>query len=209
MPDAERSRIAPLTEDLRSLLARTAGRPVSITEIADTLGERGTAALTVLLAAPFVQPIPLPGLSIPFGLAIAALGLRLSRSKGVWLPAFLLRRQLQSVTLAAMVRVAEKLAGPVERRLRPAWSPMVSSGGHLAAGIAIAVAAITILPPIPIPGFNAVPALAIVLLALGLMESDGRAVAAGYVVLLGAFGYFYLWWNVAVRMLQQVIGLFT
>jgi hypothetical protein len=209
LPHAERNRLAPLTEDLRALLRRAEGRSVGVAEIADTLGERGTAALTVLLAAPFVQPIPLPGLSLPFGIAIAALGVRLTRGKSIWLPSFLLPRQLQPATLAAMVRVAEKLAGPVERRLRPAWSPLVSRAGHLAAGTAIAVAAITILPPIPIPGFNAVPALAIVLLALGLMESDGRAVAAGYAVLLGAFGYFYLWWSVAVRMLEQVIGLFT
>jgi hypothetical protein len=175
----------------------------------EALGERGTAAVIVLLAAPFVQPIPLPGLSIPFGIAIAVLGIRLGWGRTVWLPGFLLRREIQPATLKAIVRVVERLANPIERLLLPRWGALVSRSGHMVTGVAIAIAAVTILPPIPIPGFNAVPSLAIVLFALGLMESDGRAVAAGYVVLLAAFAYFYVWWNVAVRMLQQVIGLFS
>jgi hypothetical protein len=73
------------------------------------------------------------------------------------------------------------------------------------AGVAIAVAALLLFPPFPMPGINALPGLAIVLLALGLMERDCISVAAGYVVLVVSYAYLYLWWDVAVKVLRQIM----
>jgi hypothetical protein len=196
--------LTPLTEALRGLLERTGDQPTSIGALLAALGERGTAVLIILMAAPFVLPIPLPGLSMPFGLAIVVLGLRLGFGRPPWLPRFLLRRPLQPPTLAAIVRAVERVAGPIERRLRPCWPSFFGPAMHVLSGLAIAVAALLLIPPFPMPGINALPSLAIVLLALGTMERDGRAVAAGYVVLLVGYAYLYFWWDVAMRAVRHV-----
>jgi hypothetical protein len=199
--------LSPLTDDLQAVLARAGGRPISIGDLVHALGERGTAVLAILMAAPFVLPVPLPGLSLPFGVALMILGIRLGLGRPLWLPGFILRRPLQPATLANVVRAVERVARPIEKRLKPRWESLTRNGMHTLAGGAMAVAAVMLMPPVPIPGLNAIPALAIVLFALGLLESDGRAVAGGYVVLLGAFAYFYFWWDVIVRVLRQVWAL--
>jgi hypothetical protein len=201
----EAPRLVPLTDDLRTFLERTQHRSTSLGELLAALEERGTAMLVILMAAPFVLPIPLPGLSMPFGVAIAILGIQLGFGRVPWLPAFLLRRPLQPSTLAGVLRAVERVVKPVERMLRPRWSFLVGPVLHETAGVAIAIAALLLFPPFPMPGINALPSLAIVLLALGLMERDGISVAAGYVVLVVSYAYLYLWWDVAVKVLRQIL----
>ena len=202
--DGERPSQTPLTDDLRALAERTGDRPTTIGELLEALEERGTAVLIILMAAPFVLPIPLPGLSMLFGAVIAVLGLRLGFGRKPWLPRVLLRRPIQPSTLASIVRSVERVARPIERMLRPRWLYLCSGAMHAAAGVAIAVCALLMFPPFPMPGMNALPCLAIIFFALGLMESDGIAVVAGYVVLVISYAYLYLWWDVAVRVLRQL-----
>jgi hypothetical protein len=201
----EPQRLVPLTDDVRTFIERTSHRSTSLGELLEALGERGTAMLVILMAAPFVLPIPLPGLSMPFGVAIAILGLRLGFGRTPWLPGFLLRRPIQPSTLAAILRAVERVVRPVERMLRPRWAFLLGPVMHALAGVAIAVAALLLFPPFPMPGINALPSLAIVLLALGVMERDGVSVAAGYVVLVLSYVYLYLWWDVASRVLRQIM----
>jgi hypothetical protein len=181
----EPPRLVPLTDDVRTFIERTGDRSTSLGELLEALGERGTAVLVILMAAPFVLPIPLPGLSMPFGVAIAILGLRLGFGRTPWLPRFLLRRPIQPSTLAGILRAVERVVKPVERLLRPRWSFLFGPVMHAAAGVAIAVAALLLFPPFPMPGINALPSLAVVLLALGLMERDGVSIVAGYVMRAG------------------------
>jgi hypothetical protein len=198
--------LSPLTDALRAFQASSAGRTVSLGELADALKERGTAVLIILLAAPFVPPIPLPGLSLLFGVALALLGPRLGLRRKPWLPRFLLRRPISPQRLATIVRATERVARPIERLLRPRWLWLARPPMELVAGLAISACALILFPPFPMPFANAFPSLAIVLLALGLMERDGLAVAAGYVMLLISYAHLYLWWEVAVRVLRQLTG---
>lgn len=196
----------PLSDDLRAFVTGLGDQPTSFGALLEALADRGTAVMIILLAAPFVLPIPLPGLSIPFGAVLAILGLRFGFRRKPWLPGFLLRRPIQPSALSAIVRAVERIARPIERVLTPRWLFMCTDTMHIAAGFAIAVAALMLLPPFPMPGINALPCLAMILLALGSMENDGIAVVAGYVVLVASYAYLYLWWDVAVRVLGQFVG---
>ena len=69
LPTAEEV-LDPISADLLGLLDRAAGGPLSLHDIEQHLKDRGYALLVLFLAAPF--PIPnIPGLSVPFGIAIA------------------------------------------------------------------------------------------------------------------------------------------
>ena len=46
------------------------GAKTSLGTLDDLLKERGFVTLVLILSLPFIQPIPVPGLSIIFGLAI-------------------------------------------------------------------------------------------------------------------------------------------
>ncbi len=63
--------------------------------------------------------------------------------------------------------------------LRPRWSFLFGPVMHAVAGGTIAMVTLLLFPPFPMPGINALPSLALVLLALGLMERAARP-SAGY-----------------------------
>src|SRR6185436_12244974 len=85
--------IEPISADLRSLLDFAKGEPISIGEIETHLKDRGYALLVLFLAAPF--PIPnIPGLSVPFGIAIMLIGIAFMLRRRPKLPAFVLRKKV-------------------------------------------------------------------------------------------------------------------
>ena len=57
---------------------------------------RGFDLLLVLICLPFLTPIPLLGLSTPFGLVVFLIGARLAFGRHPWLPRRLLERELPS-----------------------------------------------------------------------------------------------------------------
>ena len=75
-----------LSEDLLRMLERAAGNSITLREIIEILHGRGFDVLIIVLAAPFLTPIPLPGLSTPFGLILMFFGVRIALRKHPWLP---------------------------------------------------------------------------------------------------------------------------
>ena len=67
-----------LSEELADLRFRLTEQPVTLREVILVLRGRAYLLLVILLALPFCTPVPLPGLSTPFGLAIALISLRLA-----------------------------------------------------------------------------------------------------------------------------------
>ncbi|MEO7599781.1 MAG: exopolysaccharide biosynthesis protein, partial [Opitutus sp.] len=67
---------------------------VTLREVMAVLHGRGYVLFVMLLALPFSTPIPIPGLSTPFGLVIALIGVRLALGQKPWLPARLLDTRL-------------------------------------------------------------------------------------------------------------------
>ena len=59
-----------LSEDLRNILEHADGKGVTIGKVVEILRGRGLDVLVIVLALPFCTPIPLPGLSTPFGLVL-------------------------------------------------------------------------------------------------------------------------------------------
>jgi len=110
-----------------------------------------------------------------------------------------------------------RLAGGVlrflERLLRPrfAWIAEFPPLARFHAFMMLTGGAILLLP-LPVPFSNAFPAWMIVLIAGGLLERDGLAIAAGYGVGAGGAAFFYLLGDAAVRALDAVkawfLGLF-
>ena len=56
-----------LSEELAELHARAGNRAIPLREVIFVLRQRAYLLLIVMLALPFIQPVPLPGLSTPLG----------------------------------------------------------------------------------------------------------------------------------------------
>lgn len=193
-----------LTDDLRALLDRPADSGLTVEEIELALRGRGMAIVTILMAAPFVLPIPLPLLSTPFGLVLFLLGIRLAFGFRPWLPAMLRRHRLDAQTVDRIVKGAIRVAAPLERFARPRYVFLFPAGLQALAGLGITVAASIMALPLPFPGANALPGLAIVFFGIGLMERDAVMTVAGHVLLAISVIYLYFWWDLVVKTVDRL-----
>lgn len=85
----------------------------------DRLQGRIYTLFLILLSLPFCQPVLLPGLSTPFGLVIALLGLRFAFRQHPWLPRRLLETHLSGRVVPAILRASAKLLSVMEKLLHP------------------------------------------------------------------------------------------
>ncbi|MEQ1860553.1 MAG: exopolysaccharide biosynthesis protein [Chthoniobacteraceae bacterium] len=182
-----------LSEDFRELLRDTAGRAVTFGELEQRLKGRGFALFLLILSVPFCFPITIPGLSMPFGVVILLLGVRIACGHKPDLPRFILRKTISHALLDKIVMLGLKLSALIEKLARPRMHFMRASPIAVnLIGIGLASGGIQLLLPLPplIPLSNTIPALSVVLLTAGLMERDGIFVLAGYVVNVIAWIYF-------------------
>ena len=206
----EKPRPRKLSEELAELRERFALRPVTLREVIYTLRGRAYHLLLILLALPFITPIPLPGLSTPFGLPIAFIALRLTLGQRPWLPMKLQRKELPPGFFAKVFTVAAGVIRILEKLLRPRLAPLTGSTLLLQLhALVLLLAALTLLLPLPIPFTNSFPAWAILLLAGGLLERDGVAILLGYLVFVAGVFYFIFLGGAAaqaVTALRQWLG---
>jgi hypothetical protein len=65
-------------------------------------------------------------------------------------------------------------------------------------------AALILLLPLPVPFTNAFPAWVVLLVAGGLLERDGGAILAGYLVGAGGVGFFYFLGEAAMKLVDAL-----
>src|SRR5580692_5456539 len=98
-----------LSTDLETLHARVKGKPLTLAELKHALKSRGSAMLLILLALPFCF-VAIPGLSMPFGIAISLIGVCLAIGREPWLPRFIMNRQLSTARSDQLLMGAIKIA---------------------------------------------------------------------------------------------------
>ncbi len=188
-PDPARPR--KLSEEFAMILKEFEVETVTLREVLGLLHGRGYVLLVMLLALPFCTPVPLPGVSTPFGLIITIIGVRLSLGAKPWLPSRLLDTRLPPAIFAKVFAFTRKIVLGFERLLRPRmlWVTASPRREQLHA-VPIVICALLLLLPLPVPFSNVVPAWGIMLIAGGLLERDGRFIIAGYVAALFTLAFF-------------------
>ncbi len=199
-----------LSDELQHLITLFAERSVRVREVLAVLHKRGYTVLLILLAFPFCTPVPLPGVSIPFGVVIAFIGLRLALGQKPWLPARLLDTELPPKFFPRLLGATRRLVRFLEYFLRPRLSGVLRwpVTRHLV-GAMILVCGLLMTLPLPLPFSNGLPAMAVLLLAAAMLEEDGYAAVAGGAVFVLALVYFAgVFWGgtEAVDFLKEVVG---
>ncbi len=164
-------------------MAEQDDRKVSIGQIEGILEDRGFATIGLILCLPFVQPIPLPGLSILFGLAVAAMGLRLILGRSPKLPRFVVSRQIESKTVERICATGIKFFSYLEKFFSPRWLFLYKGLMLRLIGLSMLTSGIALCLPLPpvILFSNSIPAWSVILLCLGILERDGLFVLLGHV----------------------------
>jgi hypothetical protein len=156
---------------------------ITVGDLLAALGDRALAALLFVFAFPNVLPVP-PGTSAVLGAPLVVLAAQLALGRPPWLPAFIARRSLARTDFAALVRRITPWLVRAERLLRPRLMTLTHPPVEYALGVVCLLLALLLTLPIPLG--NMLPALAICLLALGILEHDGLWVLAGLATAVAA-----------------------
>jgi hypothetical protein len=184
--------------------AMVTGDRVTLGELAEFLGDRSIGGLLLVLAHPMALPVPAPGLSVLFGVPLIVISVQLALGyRRAWLPARLARRAVSRSTFLTIIDRTRPTLQRIERIVRPRARWLAGPWARVPVGIIFLILAIIITLPMPLG--HVIPGTAISILALGLIERDGVAIAIGIftavlglaivtVASAGILNTAHLWW---------------
>jgi hypothetical protein len=198
------------SEALDKVSQSVTSKKVSLGQIENCLKGRGLAALGLILCIPFIQPIPVPGLSILFGLAFVIIGGHFTFGKAGALPAFIKKTEIDAATLKKMVRGTQKVLSFLESLLKPRIRIMSRRPMLNILGICIMTSGLALSLPLPpvILFSNSLPAFAIICLCLGYLERDGLLMIAGHLIAILTWCYLAFWWEMVSLGIEKMTSRF-
>jgi hypothetical protein len=167
---------ATLSFMLQALAHDDSRERICVGDLLAALGDRALAALLFVFAVPNVLPVP-PGTSAILGAPLVFLAAQLALGRKPWLPAVMARRTMSRADFAALVRRISPWLARAERLLRPRATALALPPMEYLVGLVCLLLAVVLVLPVPLG--NMLPALAISLLALGILERDGVWILAG------------------------------
>jgi len=171
-----------LSDEFAKLSQNTKGESLTLEALAEHFQTQGHALFILFLCVPFMTPIPIPGLSIIFGMLIIIAALRLHLNLSPWIPKRWRKKKLSTTLIAKISNIGVKALKKIEIVTRPRFHLFRNQAAFkLFNTLVFVILGLILSLPLP-PGTNFPPALGIILLAIGLLEEDGIVIFLSYLV---------------------------
>jgi len=167
---------APIVQRLREAAAALPAERVSMQTMAQAHGPAAHGAMLLLMAVPCLLPVP--GVGTVLGLGMAALATAMWRGHSTaCLPRQVAEFELSRHWAQRVLGLLASAYGVAGRYARARLSHLASAERRSWTAAAIGLMALIVVMPIPFG--NVLPALALMLIGLGLVFRDGVAVVLG------------------------------
>lgn len=195
-----------MSDALRRLARDLPGPRVSIGDLVASMGEKAHPALLILFALPNTVP-GIPGTSAVMGVPLLYLTIQMALGRRPWLPGFISNRSLARETMESLITRGLPWIERGERYLHARLTTLTAPRAQRLIGVLSVLLALSIM--LPIPFGNMMPAIAIILFGLGLMEDDGAWIIAGLVTALLALALVvFVLWAVIKSAIFVILGAF-
>ena len=212
-PQQSEFKTASLGQKLKVFIENLPPNQVTLMQIRDLIGQDGLLILTAFLTLVFMVPVSIPGVSTVFGFAILLIGISRLFDRNLWLPQRLASRKLSSEGIRSALTKGSKWLDRLDRVSRPnrmkwlvdGWLITTVNNGALILG------AILLMAPFGfVPFSNTLPGLALLFLAIGLLQRDGLCILLGHLLNIFTMIYFavlILGGGVAIKeIFQRLFG---
>lgn len=182
-----------LTDKMRATIDSLPPGGVTLLEIRDLIGREGMMLLTAFLTIIFLVPVSIPGVSTVFGGGILLLSIARMFRRPVWLPHKIGRRTVSTEKLRSGMERGLKWFQRLERVSRPHRMPWLMRGKVVGAinNLALILGAVLLMMPFGlIPFSNTLPAVALLFLAIGILQRDGVCILLGHLSNIATIIYF-------------------
>lgn len=198
----------PLSLKVKKIISKMPDGHVALSEFINILGRDGLLLLAAILTLVFMIPVSIPGVSTAFGFIIFFIGLSHFLNRSLWLPKVIGTKTLSSENVRSSLRKGLKWFNYIEKISKPHRLKQLT-GNRLFRrinGFAILLSALLLMLPFGLMPFsNTLPALAILLLTIGMMQKDGIIVILGYLSILGTYVYFGMFFSTILLAIRQFI----
>jgi hypothetical protein len=168
-----------LSLEVETIFREETAEAVSFQEILSRISVKSFGVLLPILALPSALPLPAPGYSTPFGIALIFLAVQIiMRRPYPWFPQRVLNARIRTKGNHRMVRWMVAFLQFFERLVRPRFRFLYTQE-ILYRLLGCVILACGLSMCIPIPLTNTVPAMGIFFIGLGMIEEDGLAALAG------------------------------
>ena len=174
-------------EEIRKTLPK---ENVTIRILLDNLLSEGIYLLVIILVAPFIIPVSIPGSSTPFGIMIMLLALSSLLNKKIYLPKSVENYEISPESFDKIFNVLYKALKFIERIAKPRGNLVNNTYILKFNSAVIFLLAFFLFLPIPIPLTDFCPALAILVLSVSNLEEDTYLMIVGYLITLAGITYF-------------------
>lgn len=182
-----------LRRQLEGIIERLPAGSMRLGELLAVIGDEGLLVLSILLTLVFLIPVSIPGVSTVFGAAILLVGVSRLSGRPLRVPERLARRELPADRLRPALTAGMAWVRRLERISRPHRMPALVDGRGMALfnNLAFIFAALLLMAPFGfVPFSNTIPAIALLLYAVGFIQRDGGAVLLGHLATIGTVVYF-------------------
>lgn len=201
-PVAEVEKVKPLSRILRELCA-SPHESFTVADLVARFGPRAFGAILFIFAVACTLPLP-PGGTTIFGAPLVLLAPQVALgSHTPWLPRRVRERQIAKTSLdrvfKRIIPMLERIEAVSRPRLRVLFGPI----GDRFIGLVCSVLALVLILPIPLG--NILPALAVSVLSLSLLQRDGILAVLGYALAAASGGVLVLAFGIVVRTAQHIL----
>lgn len=175
-----------LSEALHATGLAIEGDRVTLRRLLEIVGEQGLLVFCAILGMPFMLPVTIPFMSTALGTPMLLIGIAVILNRVPWLPNRLLDHALPADAVRHVLERASLTAARFEHLVKPRLLALTSTVAlNSIHGVAIVTAVAVLMAPLPlVPFANTLPAIGIILLALGVAERDGLVILLGYAATL-------------------------
>ena len=192
---------------LRDKIQSIESREYTLSSLVHHLGESALMMICVIAITPFLQPIPLPGISTVLGAIIIFQGIGL-----VFNSKIILTKKMQQVVIS---KEKIELLKNTSIKILNLIYPFIKSRGEkyvslnttrITTGINITLLAIFLSLPLPIPTSNFLPAVGILALCLGVLERDLILILIGNIYSAVLYILIYLSFDLVKISLEKLFN---
>lgn len=157
------------------------------------VGERGRLITCMVLAAPFLIPISIPGTGVVVGFIILIISLSLMFDKYYLVPERLLNSEMSHGNIIKVLNAGFRMLTYLERYMKPRLPIMTNKKfSNTSNNVFLVISSLFFILPLPIPLTDTLPAFGIFFLSAGILECDGYLILSGYLVVILTAVYFTL-----------------
>ena len=179
---------------------------VTLSAVLELIGREGLLVFCVFLTLPFMVPVSIPGVSTVFGAIIFLIGMSVMFNRAMILPERFMKRIFPSDKLRVALKKGDVWLERLEKISHSRFHGLTDGHGMLRLnGFMLVLGAVLLMFPFGlVPLSNTLPGLAILFLAVGILQEDGVCILLGYLTNLGTIIYFIFLIAIGAAAVREV-----